>query len=99
MPLINCKVVITGAKLYVHVVTLSAEDNIKLVKQLNKGFKQSVYWNRYNVIDNKVVEIAAASEEKYIRELLNLSYQGQELKDYFFFLMIIQQISDIRRIS
>ena len=90
---------ITGAKLYVHVVTLSAEDNIRLVKQLNKGFKQSVYWNRYNVIDNKVVEIAAASEEKYIRELLDLSYQGEELKDYFFFLMIIQQISDIRCIS
>ena len=90
---------ITGAKLYVHVVTLSAKDNIKLVKQLNKGFKRSVYWNRYSVIDNKVVEIAAASEEKYVRGLLDLSYQGEELKDYFFFLMIIQQISDIRRIS
>ena len=28
------------------------------------------------VIDNKVVEIAAANGEKYIRELLDSSYQG-----------------------
>ena len=31
---------ITDAKLYVPVVTLSAEDNVKLVKQLNGGFKR-----------------------------------------------------------
>ena len=34
------------AKLYVPVVTLSAEDNLKLVKQLNEGFKRPVYWNK-----------------------------------------------------
>ena len=67
---------ITDAKLYVPVVTLSAEDNVKLVKQLNKGFKRPVYWNKYKVIDNKVVEIAAANEEKHIRELLDSSSQG-----------------------
>ena len=33
---------ITDAKLYVAVVTLSAEDNVKLVKQLNEGFKRPV---------------------------------------------------------
>ena len=64
------------AKLYVPVVTLSAEDNVKLVKQLNEGFKRPVYWNKYKVIDNKVVEIAAANAEKHIRESLDLSYQG-----------------------
>ena len=37
---------ITDAKLYVPVVTLSAEDNVKLVKQLNEGFKRPVYWNK-----------------------------------------------------
>ena len=31
---------ITDAKHYVPVVTLLAEDNIKLVKQLNEGFKR-----------------------------------------------------------
>ena len=32
---------ITDAKLYVPVVTLSAEDNVKLVKQLNEWFKKT----------------------------------------------------------
>ena len=67
---------ITNAKLYVPVVTLLAEDNVKLVKQLNKGFKRPVYWNKYKVTDNKVVEIAAANAEKHIRELLDSSYEG-----------------------
>ena len=72
---------ITDAKLYVPVVTLSAEDNVKLVKQLNEGFKRPVYWNKYKVMDNNVVEIAAANEEKHIRELLDSSYQ--EVKRLF----------------
>ena len=67
---------ITNAKLYVPVVTLSAEDNVKLVKQLNEGFKRPVYWNKYKVTHNKVVEIAAANAEKHIRELLDSSYEG-----------------------
>ena len=67
---------ITDAKLYVPIVTLSAEDNAKLSKLLGKGFKRPVYWNKYKVIDNKVVEIVANNGEKYIRELLDSSYQG-----------------------
>ena len=43
---------------------------------LRDGFKRPVYWNKYKVIDNKVVEIAANNGEKYIRELLDSSYQG-----------------------
>ena len=46
---------ITDAKLYVPVVNLSAEYNAKLTKQLNEGFKRQVYWNKYKVIDNKVM--------------------------------------------
>ena len=43
---------ITDAKLYVPIVTLSAEDNAKLSKLLSEGFKRSVYWEKYKVIDN-----------------------------------------------
>ena len=43
---------ITDAKLYVPIVTLSAEDNAKL---LDQRFKRSIHWNKYKVIDNKVV--------------------------------------------
>ena len=62
---------ITDAKLYVPVVTLLAEDNVKLVKQLNEVFKRPVYWNKYKVIDNKVVESVDVNAEKHIRELLD----------------------------
>ena len=67
---------ITDAKLYVSIVTLSIEDNSKLIKLLNDGFKRPVYWNEYKVTSNKIVEIAAINEEKYIRELLDSSCQG-----------------------
>ena len=65
----------TDAKLYVPIVTLSAEDNPKS-KLLSEGFKRSIYWKKHKVIDNKVVETADNNEEKYIRELLESSYQG-----------------------
>ena len=67
---------ITDAKLYVPIVTLSIEDNSKLTKLLNEGFKRPIYWNEYKVTPNKIVEIAAINEEKYIRELLDSSWQG-----------------------
>ena len=69
----NATFKITDTKLSAPVVTLSTEGNVKLVKQLNE---RPVYWNKYKVIDNKVVEIAAANEEKHIRELLDSSSQG-----------------------
>ena len=58
---------ITDAKLYVPIVTLKTEDNTKLSKLLSEGFKKSIYWNKYKVIDNILVETATANEEKYIR--------------------------------
>ena len=38
---------ITNTKLYVPVVTLSTKHNNNLTKQLNDGFKRSIYWNQY----------------------------------------------------
>ena len=66
---------ITDAKLYVPVVTLSIEDNAKLSKLLSEGFKRPVYWNKYKVIDNKLVDITDVDAEKPIRELVDPSYQ------------------------
>ena len=67
---------IADTNLYVPIVTLKTEDNTKLSKLLSHGFKRSVYWNKYKVIDNILVQIAAINEEKYVRELLDSSYQG-----------------------
>ena len=38
---------VTSTKLYVPIVTSSTKDNVNLRKQLNEGFKRSVYWNEY----------------------------------------------------
>ena len=67
---------ITDAKLYVSIATLLAGDNVKLSKLLSEGFKTSFYCNKYKVFDYILVEIAANNEEKYIRKLLDSSYQG-----------------------
>ena len=62
---------ITDTKLYVPMVTLSAEDNVKLSELLGEGFKKPIYWNQYKVIPNKTY-----AANGYIRKLLDSSYQG-----------------------
>ena len=62
---------ITDTKLYVPVVTLKTEDNVKLSKLLREGFKRPIYWNKYKVISNKNY-----TEIEYIRERLDASIQG-----------------------
>ena len=39
---------ITDTKLYVPVVTLSTQENSKLLQQLKSGFKRVIYWNKYS---------------------------------------------------
>ena len=43
----NAKVTITDTKLYVPVVTLSQQNNTKLLEQLQSGFKRVINWNKY----------------------------------------------------
>ena len=38
---------IKGTKLYVPVVTLSKENDIKILEQLKSGFKRTIKWNKY----------------------------------------------------
>ena len=38
---------ITQTKLYVSVVTLSTQDNAKLLQQLKSGFRKTINWNNY----------------------------------------------------
>ena len=63
---------ITSIKLYVPVVTLSTKDNVNLTKQLNEGFKRSVYWNKYK----SKIETKEADASNLIRFLLDPSFQG-----------------------
>ena len=43
----EAKLIVTDIKLYVPVVILSHRDNIKLVRQLESGFKRKIDWNKY----------------------------------------------------
>ena len=66
----SAKFAITDAKLHVPIVTLSTKDSANLTKQLNEGFKRSVYWNSYETKPAKVME-----QGKNIYEVLNASLQ------------------------
>ena len=54
---------ITSIKLYVPIVTLSTNDNVNLTKQLNEGFKRSVYWDEYK---SKIEKKEADAKNKKI---------------------------------
>ena len=43
----NATFTISDTKLYVPVVTLSTQDNAKLLQQLKSGFKRIINWNKY----------------------------------------------------
>ena len=43
----EAKYAITDIKLYVPVVTLSNQDNVKLLQQLKSGFKKTINWNKF----------------------------------------------------
>ena len=63
---------ITSTKLYVRNVTLSTKDNVNLKKQLNEGFKRSVYWNEYK----SKIERKEADANKLKRLPFDASFQG-----------------------
>ena len=57
-------------KLYVPVVTLSTQDNAKLLQQLKSGFKRTINWNEYES------EPKTLTQNRYLNHLINPSFQG-----------------------
>ena len=53
------------------IVTLSTKDNLNLTKQLNDGFKRSIFWNNYQTIPTYLIK-----KGTNIYELLSASFQG-----------------------
>ena len=60
---------ITETKLYVPVVTLSTQDNAKLLQQLKSGFKRTINWNKYES------NIKTVTQNRYLNNLINPSFQ------------------------
>ena len=61
-----------NTKLYVPIVTLSTKDNVKLTKELNKGFKRSVYWNQHKT----EMKRRDLNNNNRLRILLDASFEG-----------------------
>ena len=61
---------ITDSKLYVPVVTLSIEDNAKLLQQFKSSFKRAINWNKYET------EVSTEGENQYLGFLIEPSFRG-----------------------
>ena len=67
---LQTKFEITETKLYVPIVTLSTQDNAKLLQQLKSGFKRTINWNKYES------NIKTFAQNRYLNYLINPSFQG-----------------------
>ena len=61
---------ITDEKLSAPVVTLSTQDNSKLLQQLKFSFKRTINWNWYQS------ESKTYTQNRYLNHLINPSIQG-----------------------
>ena len=61
---------IIDAKLYVPVVTLSTQDNAKLLQRLKSGFKRTVNWNKY------LSKPELLAQNAQLNHLVEPSYKG-----------------------
>ena len=66
----NAKFEISDTKLYVPVVTLSTQDNPKLLQQLKFGFKRVINWNRY------LSKPELLAQNSNLNDLVQPSFQG-----------------------
>ena len=62
---------VTDKKRYVPIVTLSTEDNVKLLQRLKSGFKKAINWNKYQ---SKVT--TQAQNQYLIDYLIDPTFQG-----------------------
>ena len=81
------KFTITKTKLYGPVVTLSTQNNAKLLQRLKSGFKRTINWNKHES------SVKTFAKSRYLNYLINPSFQGVnrlfvlflenvEIKDY-----------------
>ena len=61
---------ITYTKLYVHIITLSTGDNVKLLKKYESCFKKTINWNKYHP------KFKTFPQERYLNYLIDPSFQG-----------------------
>ena len=84
---------INDVKLYVLVLTLSTQENIKLLKQLESGFEKTINWNKYlakttNQAKNRYLDFLIDPSFKEVNRLFVLSFKDvdgwESHKQYYF---------------
>ena len=74
---------ITDAKLWVLIVTLSTQDNAKLLEQLKSVFKRTINWNKYQS------KVASQTQNQYLDHLIDPSFKKVN-RDLYYHLRIMQ---------
>ena len=81
---------ITDCKLYIPIVTLSAENDNKLLEQLKTGFKRTVKWNKYrsemsNETENNNLNYLIDPTFTNVNRLYVLSFKNEDedVRTYF----------------
>ena len=70
---------IHDTKLYVSVITSSTKENIKLLKQLESGFKRTINWNKY------LAKTTNQARKSYLDYIIDPSFQGANRLFVLFF--------------
>ena len=78
---------ITETNLYVPIVTLSTQDNLKLLPQLKNGFKRTITWNEY------LVKSELLAQNVNLNHLIDPSFRGINR------LFVLAYENDAQRIS
>ena len=78
------KFAITDTKLYVPVVTLSTQDNTKLLQQLKSGFERTINWKKYQSNPKTY------AQNRYLNHLIDSSFQV--LNSILYYLLKMEMI-------
>ena len=66
----SAKFQINNAKLYVLVITLSINNNIKCLENIKQGFKRTISWNKY------MSEITTQTNNNNLVDLIDLTFRN-----------------------
>ena len=80
------KFTITDIKLYIPVVTLSTQDNEKLLRQLKTCFQRTINWNKYQ---------SEPARDRYLNYLNDPNFQG--VIDFLFYHLKMIHIEEVTR--
>ena len=79
----------TGTKFYVPVVTLSTEENINLLKQLEAVFERTINWKKYHS------KKSSQAQNRYLNVLIDPIFQG--LIDFLFYHLKVMMVKKVAR--